>query len=434
MAASRRRNAETSRPSLPSALHRPGRPSDVLERPLGERGSHGARAERTFPAEAKMNATRAALSLFLACLPALGAEEARTFLVDDFEHAGRVSRTGASWMPLSDAVAGGATTARVSISGDAGKRALRLEGTLAPAAAFAGVWVALDGQARAVDLTGFSALRLKLKGKGEWLVGLRAGAVRWDNYMAPASGTDGWKTVEVPLAALRSRKDAAAADLAEVRWLGVQTASGRTGDFALEIDDVELVGAAAPSNPHGNAMNARIARASTKSLAKARWKELGTDPAGDGKTAGLPDLLALASWTSGDVVWFRLTLASAPTGPFGLNLVLDVDGDPANGQPWWGTNTAFRFDRLVTVWANDVTDDALEGTIGIASADDAMKGRMIDPSLGGVRVAFDAGSREVHVGVPRAAIGKSARVVAAVGSPMKHNDDLPDSGAVVVEP
>jgi hypothetical protein len=376
------------------------------------------------------------LLLAMATLPGRGAEKVPSFLVDDFEDGDRIAKSGAAWIPFSDAIIGGRSTARLSVVGTPGHRSLRAEGSIAEGG-FAGTWVALDREARAIDLRAFRAIRLRLRGTGDWSVGLRAGAAQMDNFLAPVSGSDVWTSVEVPLAVLRPRQGDKGPELGEVRWLGVQSAPGRSGDFSLEVDDIELLGAARPASPHGNALEARIRRTPASALAAAKWKPLGTDPAGDGKVASLPDVVALASWSDGDVVWFRVSLASPPGAAFGVNLAFDVDGDPTNGQPWWGANTAFRFDRLVTVWVFDTTEETLEGTIGIASADDAIRGRAIDPSFGAPRVAVDPAAREVSIGVPRAVIagaGGSVRMLAAVGSPMRHNDDMPDAGAVTLEP
>jgi hypothetical protein len=61
---------------------------------------------------------------------------------------------------------------------------------------------------------------------------------------------------------------------------------------------------------------------------------------------------------------------------------------------------------------------------------------VIDDGLGSPRVAQSPDPREMLVGVPRAALAGAGpvRVVAAVGSQMGHNDDLPDSGAVTLGP
>ncbi|MBL8113109.1 MAG: hypothetical protein JNK60_09510, partial [Acidobacteria bacterium] len=220
-------------------------------------------------------------------------------------------------------------------------------------------------------------------------------------------------------------------ETAETRWLGLQTAIGTSGAFAFEIDDVALVGARAPGAPHGGATQSRVKRTPASAVAGARWEPLGTDPAGDGTKALLPDAVSLGSWTSGSTVWFRVGLAAPMGEDFGVNLVLDLDGDPANGEPWWGKNTAFRFDLLVSAWAFASSSSTLDGAIGIARAGDAVKGSVIDESLGAPRIVAAPGGKEIYIGVPSALLGAAApiRVVAAVGSTFLHNDDLPDSGA-----
>jgi hypothetical protein len=376
-------------------------------------------------------------SAFALSLSARAAEKVpspASFLIDDFEDGDRFTTAGAPWAPFSDAVIGGASTVTVSVAGPKGGRSLHVEGNVAEKG-FAGTWVAIDTSARAVDLREFRALRLRLKGAGEWIVGLRAGAARQDNFMAKVEGTESWTNVEIPLSTLRS-KDDKSPDLGDVRWLGIQTAVGRTGAFAFDVDDVSLLGATRPLSPHGAAMQNRVKRTPASALAKAAWTPIGTDPQGDGKAANLPDILALASWTDGGTVWFRLSLA-APAGPaFGLNLVFEVGPEPAK-TPWWGVNTAFTFDRIATAWVLETNEDTFIGTIGMATADGAMKGAMIDEALGVPKVAVSADGREIYVGLSRSALGgggRAVKVLAAVGSPMKHNDDLPDAGTLTMTP
>jgi hypothetical protein len=117
-----------------------------------------------------------------------------------------------------------------------------------------------------------------------------------------------------------------------------------------------------------------------------------------------------------------------------VNLALDIDGDPANGMAWWGTNTAFHFDRLVTVYGSR-TDSGYDGVVGIADAADVQAGNMSgDP--GAVRIALDRAQPAFLVGIPRTALGTASpapvRMVAAVGSALAHNDDIPNEGAVVL--
>jgi hypothetical protein len=108
---------------------------------------------------------------------------------------------------------------------------------------------------------------------------------------------------------------------------------------------------------------------------------------------------------------------------FGVNIVVDRDGDPASGMPWWGTGSTFRFDRLVTAWISR-DGDRYFGRIGVTDEDGA-RGFRLSKLSDDVQLAMGSDDRTVIVGVPRAVLGltdKSAAVVAG-GSHLVWNDD-----------
>jgi hypothetical protein len=121
-----------------------------------------------------------------------------------------------------------------------------------------------------------------------------------------------------------------------------------------------------------------------------------------------------------------------PPAWLGVNLALDVDGDAANGTTWWGVNTGFRFDRLVSVWLFRARDGTYVGTAGIAGAASVADGEFMADGRD-VQVAVDRAAPAFLVAVPRSALGGGSaptRIVAAVGSALGHNDDMPDTGAI----
>jgi hypothetical protein len=366
-----------------------------------------------------------------------------TWLFDDFESDNHVSANGLAWIPLGDDLLGGnSKIALETVPRGANGRghALRLDGTVGSGpSAFTGAWAALDGEGRPADLGAFDALRFTAKGRGSFQVGLRSGAAStMANFMASFTPGSEWKEYEIPfeqLAPARPGSPSARFSVKEVHWIGFTTAPGAAGPFQLEIDDVALLShgseKVAPVVAQGKARVTRVTLTSAPKL--GAWRELGRDPAGDGKQRSLPDVTVLSVMTDDSAarVWFRIGVQEElPQSWVGVNLALDTDSDTANGMAWWGVNTAFHFDRLVSVWLFK-TGLAYQGMAGTADAADVAKGEFMTNT--DVSVAIDREARTFLVGVPRAVLGGAAptRVVAAVGSAMTHNDDLPDAGALV---
>ena len=117
-----------------------------------------------------------------------------------------------------------------------------------------------------------------------------------------------------------------------------------------------------------------------------------------------------------------------------MNLAIDTDGDPANGFAWWGANTAFKFDQLVTVWCFRVADGC-QGYVGVADAAQVAARTLVAGGGERLRVAIDRDQRAFIVGVPRELLklsGKEIRLVAAVGSALLFGDDVPGQGAATI--
>jgi hypothetical protein len=268
---------------------------------------------------------------------------------------------------------------------------------------------------------------------------LRGGPQSGANYWAPVEGNG--LPVDVAFESLKAMKpEAPPFDPRSVRWLGLAPASGRAGPFEFEVEDIALY------SPRTNA-RLRVQSGPPFALAfrprpaderpSGPWKDLARDAADDGKQKRLPDATAVAVFMdpAGDRAWFRIALAGpVPTRWLGVNLALDVDGDAANGMAWWGANTSFRFDRLVTVYGWD-TGTGYDGIIGIADAAQVQAGDMGGAAAEDVAFIPDRSRAELVIGIPARALGAgtgAVRLVAAVGSAMQHNDDVPDEGAAVL--
>jgi len=369
----------------------------------------------------------------------------RSWTLDDFETADHVSAHGLAWIGLGDDLLGGTSSIvleRVPGGANGSGYAFRLQGSVGnKPPAFTGAWVPLDGGARTVDLSAFDGMRFYARGEGTFQAGLRRGPANAAvNFMAPFTAGPEWKAVEIAferLAPVGPGAGGASWRPQDVHLLGITTAPGAQGAFHLDVDDVELLSRRPGDRPFpvaqsGPARNVRVSPVSGP--ASGAWRELARDPAGDGKNPSLPDAISVAVMTgeADGRVWFRVRLRDAVPEPWlGLNLALDTDGDPADGTAWWGVNTGFHFDRLVTVWLFKV-GRAYQGVAGIAPAAAVAEGDFMAEGSD-VRVAVEREPPAFVVGVPRSALGAGpapVRFVAAVGSAFMHNDDVPDTGAI----
>lgn len=398
---------------------------------------------------------RVLLALFVvllnACWCGFG-EEPASWTLDDFEDGNLVAATGWSWIVIADDLAGGASQAALSAGGPgagASQRALRLSGRLENTRGwpFAGAWLPMDRAGGTVTLSPYEGVRLRVKGPARLQIGFRAGNT---NFMADVEAGSDWQMVEIPFSRL--------APLGKVpegtRWngdavsaFGVTTPQLRGGESTLDgradfaIDDVALYGGAGPGRPPAASGTpgglAVVPFAPAGSIPRSGWVHLADDPARDGNMPALPDAIHLeAIPESGDgLLWVRVTLREPPHDWWmGINLVLDLDGDPDNGQSWWGANAAFKYDQIVTAWCWRV-EAGCQGFIGVATADQIAAGTYTAGDPRSVRLAIDHDRKAFVVGVPRSALrlGKAPiRLVAAVGSALLFADDVPGQGAALL--
>jgi len=365
--------------------------------------------------------------------------------IDDFEDRDLVAASGHSWIPLADDQFGGATRltlAPLRPGAFGSKGAMSLKATLgAGPNSVAGAWTPIVPGGRPADLSGLDGLRLSLRGHGDALVGIRrGGGMGGVNFMSRVTATPEWQSVLVPFARLEAQGKQATPvswDPHDARWIGISSVPGAEGSFEVEVDDVAFTAsnpAAKPaSNPKDPAAFRNLAADDPAPLRRLAWRQLAADADGDGKP-GLPDARAL--FTAVDprrpITWVRIDLRDdIPASWMGVNLILDTDGDPQDGGPWWGKNAGFKFDRLVTAWVFSASDH-YEGMIGIAPPDQVTRGFVVSDDE--VHLALDRPARRVYLGIPSGILDGKTRMVAAVGSSFLFSDDLPDSGAVTLAP
>jgi len=393
----------------------------------------------------------ALLLLFFRFCLCLGGDAPGSWTLDDFEDGDLSAAPGLCWIALADDLVGGASEAKLEIrpGGQAPSRhVLGISAHLSGRTpSFAGAWVPLDRAGGSVNLGAFEGVRLRVKGRGRIEVGFRAGMV---NYMAGIDAGAEWRLVEIPFTSLAPQgkvPEGATWSPDAPAWFGITTPHATRGEeraaetVDFEVDDVALYGRGA-GNPAPVASESAgsfsiMPFTPLASIPSTGWIDLGDDPARDGNMPALPDatrLEAIPSSADG-TLWLRVTLRERPHERWmGVNVALDVDGDPANGQAWWVANSSFKFDRLVTVWCFRVARGC-QGYIGIADADQVAAGAMAPGGARSVRFAIDHERRAFVVGVAREALRLEKpefRVVAAVGSALSYADDVPGQGAATL--
>jgi hypothetical protein len=153
------------------------------------------------------------------------------------------------------------------------------------------------------------------------------------------------------------------------------------------------------------------------------WQPFLTDPAGDGKVATHPDVIAVDRAESGDWLWYRVTFREPLPRSFGANIAVNRSGDPATGMAWWGDGSTFRFDRLVTAWISR-DGDRYFGRVGVTD-DDGARGARFSKITTDIQLAMGADDRSVMIGVPRSALEltEKSTIIVAGGTHLVWNDD-----------
>lgn len=165
-------------------------------------------------------------------------------LVSDFEDGTLASRVGFGWSPSTDSIRGGASTVATAVveGGAQGGRALELTGEIRPGFAFpwAGVmYFPGEGPMAPADLSAVAALELAVRGDGRTYQVLVFATSLGDMpaFQTFVAGPE-WQRLSYPLAGFPGVDPKAITGI----FVG---AGGAPGPFALRIDDVRLVPAAA---------------------------------------------------------------------------------------------------------------------------------------------------------------------------------------------
>ncbi len=166
-------------------------------------------------------------------------------LIHDFSNWSLTSDLGTVWRAVSDDVMGGISKADVRLDKLDDRHCLRLTGDvrLENNGGFVQASLELTRQGTALDASGFSGLRLVVRGNGErYALHLRTtDAIRpWQSYRAPFIAEDSWQTIDLPFSAFVPHRLDAPFDPRRLRRLGL-VAIGRAFTADLAVAEIHFV-------------------------------------------------------------------------------------------------------------------------------------------------------------------------------------------------
>jgi pimeloyl-ACP methyl ester carboxylesterase len=165
------------------------------------------------------------------------------------------------------------------------------------------------------------------------------------------------------------------------------------------------------------------------------WTVVAVDARGDARDPSLADVAQLSYRydKQEDMLWFRLTLyGKANEKAFGLNIAVDTGADVSGKMNWWGGNSGFKFDRLLSAWVTRV-DGAYQGRIGVGGAGGARAKTPTNMRQDNLQIRVEGDS--ILVGIKRTDLTDRMQmnVVAAVGDDQAWNDDIPNARSAAVD-
>ncbi|MDJ0942799.1 MAG: CIA30 family protein [Kiloniellales bacterium] len=182
----------------------------------------------------------------LLALVLLGTAEARAqsadMLIDDFAASDLTSKLGTRWRAVSDRVMGGISEAAVGRDRIDGRACLRLTGEvrLENDGGFVRASLDLASGDGALDASGYSGLRLLVRGNGErYSLHLRTPDNRrpWQSYRAEFTAGPTWETVDLPFASFAPHRLETPLDVARLRRIGL-VAIGRAFHADLAVAEI----------------------------------------------------------------------------------------------------------------------------------------------------------------------------------------------------
>jgi hypothetical protein len=146
----------------------------------------------------------------------------------------------------------------------------------------------------------------------------------------------------------------------------------------------------------------------------ADWEKISSDQPNDGDIPNWSDVKSLWALLHQDTIWFKYELHNhVDINEPMVSIALDSDGDPGNGNSWYGTVSDFNYDIIVTA--------------GYTREGENYKGyNFLGDKTGVCVLSYDLVSNCYFLGIQYEDIERyeGARFVASVGNKGLWNDDV----------
>ena len=165
------------------------------------------------------------------------------------------------------------------------------------------------------------------------------------------------------------------------------------------------------------------------------WTVAAIDPKGDARDPSSADAAQLSYRydESAGMLWFRLSVfGGLNADAFGVTIAVDTGATEREKANWWGANTAFTFDRLITASVTR-TGSRYAGTLGISDAAGAIRKELANLRRDNVEVRVEADA--ILIGVKRDELTDwmAMKAIAAVGPKDGWNDDIPNARSAEID-
>ena len=176
-----------------------------------------------------------------------------------------------------------------------------------------------------------------------------------------------------------------------------------------------------------------------ENIENLKWIKLADDPQGDGRNKNSADGKASYYFydPASDMLWFRLGLYSKVDWDLpAISVSFDTDADQNTGIPWYGANSKFKFDKMLSVGPLEKRDGKYFGYNGITNAEGVKQRDWVNEKSSNLIFYIDDSSNSYIIGVKRSDISPSLHkfnVIGSVGQNGVWNDDIGDVSYATID-